>query len=50
LIWIAVIKLAVIIFFVPILVRYMKRAKPADYDPLALPSDVLPALTDESRA
>jgi hypothetical protein len=44
LIWIAAIKLAVVIFFVPTLVRYIRRAKPATYDPLNLPADVLPAV------
>jgi len=40
--WIAIAKLAIILFFVPVLVRYMLRAKPGTYDPLALPADVLP--------
>jgi hypothetical protein len=44
LIWIAAIKLAIVIFFVPTLVRYIRRAKPATYDPLNLPADVLPAV------
>jgi hypothetical protein len=43
LIWIAAIKLAIVIFFVPTLIRYIRRAKPGSYDPLALPADVLPA-------
>jgi len=42
LVWIAAIKLAIVIFFIPVLIRYMRRAKPGTYDPLALPDDVLP--------
>jgi hypothetical protein len=41
--WIAVVKIAIILFFIPTLIRYMMRAKPATYDPLAIPRDVLPA-------
>ena len=40
--WVAVAKLAIVLFFVPLLVRYIRRAKPAIYDPLALPPDALP--------
>jgi hypothetical protein len=43
LVWIAVVKIAIILFFIPTLIRYMMRAKPATYDPLAIPRDVLPA-------
>ncbi len=41
--WVAVAKLAIILFFVPVLIRYIRRAKPGTYDPLALPAAVLPA-------
>jgi hypothetical protein len=44
LIWIAAIKLAIVIFFIPTLVRYIRRAKPATYDPLNLPADALPTV------
>ena len=40
--WVAVAKLAIVLFFVPVLIRYIRRAKPATYDPLALPADALP--------
>ncbi len=40
--WVAIVKLAIVLFFVPLLVRYIRRARPATYDPLALPSAVLP--------
>jgi hypothetical protein len=40
--WIALAKLAIIIFFVPVLLRYMRRAKPITYDPLAIPTAALP--------
>lgn len=43
LIWIAVIKLGIILFFIPTLIRYIRRAKPATYDPLHVPDDMLPA-------
>jgi Flp pilus assembly protein TadB len=42
LVWIAVVKIAIILFFIPTLIRYMARAKPGTYDPLAIPEDVLP--------
>jgi hypothetical protein len=42
--WLVTVKLAIILFFLPVLYRYMQRAKPGSYDPLALPDDVLPAL------
>lgn len=40
--WLAAIKLAILIFFFPRLLRYIKRNKPASYDPLNLPTDILP--------
>ena len=40
---VAIVKLAILLFFVPVLVRYIRRARPGTYDPLALPADVLPA-------
>jgi hypothetical protein len=42
LVWIAVVKIAIVLFFIPTLIRYMRRAKPGEYDPLAIPKDVLP--------
>jgi hypothetical protein len=42
LVWIAVVKLAIILFFIPTLIRYMARARPGSYDPLAIPKDVMP--------
>jgi hypothetical protein len=41
-IWIAVAKLAIILFFVPTLVRYIRRSRPQAYDPRAIPADALP--------
>jgi hypothetical protein len=43
-IWIAVVKLMIVLYFIPTLIRYIKRAKPAEYDPLAIPDAVLPAV------
>jgi hypothetical protein len=42
-VWIAVVKLAIILFFVPTLVRYLRRSRPQAYDPRAIPADALPA-------
>jgi hypothetical protein len=42
LIWIAAVKLAIILFFLPVLIRFMRRSKPGTYDPRALPAAVLP--------
>ena len=42
--WLVIVKLATILFFVPTLIRYIRRAKPGTYDPLNLPADALPAL------
>jgi len=41
-IWIAAIKIIFLIFFFPRLIRYIKRNKPGNYDPLNLPADILP--------
>jgi hypothetical protein len=41
-VWIAAVKLAIIVLFVPVLVRYIRRAKPGTYDPLAIPEQALP--------
>jgi len=41
-VWIAVAKLAVILFFVPTLIRFVRRSRPAGYDPRAIPEDALP--------
>jgi hypothetical protein len=43
--WIVFAKLALILVFLPVLVRYMRKAKPRTYDPLAIPKDVLPETT-----
>ena len=32
-VWIAVAKLAIILFFVPTLIRYLRRSRPETYDP-----------------
>jgi hypothetical protein len=40
LIWV---KLAIVAFFLPTLVRYVKRNRPVRFDPRAIPEDVLPA-------
>jgi hypothetical protein len=41
-VWIAVAKLGIILFFVPTLIRFIRRARPATYDPRALPAGALP--------
>lgn len=43
-IWIAAIKLGILVFFFPRLFRYIKHNKPGVYDPLNIPSDVLPSI------
>jgi hypothetical protein len=40
--WLVVVKLALVLYFIPVLIRYIRRAKPADYDPRAIPDEVLP--------
>ncbi|MGE0846552.1 MAG: hypothetical protein AB7L41_09790 [Flavobacteriaceae bacterium] len=42
-VWIAVAKLAIILFFVPTLIRFILSARPAAYDPLDIPQEALPA-------
>lgn len=44
---VAIVKLAIVLYFVPVLVRYIRRARPGSYDPLALPAAVLPEVSDE---
>lgn len=43
-VWIAAVKLVLVVIFVPVLIAYMRRARPGTYDPLAIPKDVLPDL------
>lgn len=45
LMWIAVVKLIVVLVFVPVLIRYIRRVRPESYDPLALPPDAVPEAT-----
>lgn len=45
---IAIVKLLILLFFVPVLIRYIRRARPGIYDPLALPAAVLPAIAGGS--
>ena len=42
-VWIAVVKLAIVLFFVPTLIRFLRRSRPATYDPRDIPADALPA-------
>lgn len=42
LVWIAVVKLAIIAFFIPTLFRFIVRARPQAYDPLQIPDGALP--------
>jgi hypothetical protein len=46
----ALVKLVVILFFVPVLIRYIRRAKPGTYDPRAIPDAVLPAVEGSPSA
>jgi hypothetical protein len=39
------VKLIVVMAFVPVLIRYIRRVRPAAYDPLALPPDAVPGVT-----
>lgn len=41
-IWIVALKIGLLIFYTPTLLRYIRRNKPACYDPLNLPKDILP--------
>ena len=43
-IWLVVAKIAIILAFVPVLIRFMRRTVPEPYDPRALPSAALPAV------
>jgi len=43
--WLVIVKLVVVAALIPVLIRYMKNARPGDYDPRAIPSEVLPKLT-----
>lgn len=43
LVWIAVVKLAIILFYLPTLIRHIRRSRPETYDPRAIPADALPA-------
>jgi hypothetical protein len=40
---IAIIKIAILLFFIPTLLGYLRRAVPAFYDPRDLPADALPS-------
>ncbi len=46
---VAVAKLVFLLFFVPVLVRYIRRARPGTYDPLALPAAVLPEVASARK-
>jgi hypothetical protein len=39
---IVIVKLAIIAAFIPTLLRYLRRARPAGYDPLHIPTQMLP--------
>ena len=39
---VALIKLMIILFFMPVLFRFMKKSRPETYDPLHIPVDALP--------
>ncbi|CAN5276186.1 hypothetical protein BH10PSE9_BH10PSE9_00980 [soil metagenome] len=41
-VWIAAVKLAIILFFIPVLLRYIRRARPGTYAPLAVPAKAMP--------
>lgn len=41
--WLVVLKLAIIIFFLPALFRLLKKNKPSTYDPLDIPEDLAPS-------
>jgi hypothetical protein len=40
-----IVKLGLVLYFIPVLIRYMRRAKPAEYDPAAIPAAVLPTVS-----
>lgn len=42
LVWIAVVKLVIILFFIPTLIRFMRRSRPESYDPLSPSKDAMP--------
>lgn len=44
LVWIAVIKLALIAFYTPTLFRFIARARPQSYDPRSIPDGALPTV------
>lgn len=45
--WVVLIKLALLIYYFPSLIRYVKRNKPDEYDPINIPNDILPTITNE---
>lgn len=45
--WVTLIKLALLIYYFPSLLRYVKRNKPGEYDPINLPDDIIPIITNE---
>ncbi len=45
---VAIVKLAILLFFVPVLVRYLRKARPGTYDPLNLPAAVLPTTEEDN--
>ena len=44
--WIAVAKLLVLLFSVPLILKYARRNRPRSYDPAAVPDDMLPGIED----
>lgn len=42
--WVTLIKLALIVYYFPSLIRYVKRNKPGKYDPLNLNQEILPSV------
>jgi hypothetical protein len=49
-IWIVALKIGLLIFYTPRLLRYIRRNKPSSYNPLDLPKDILPQAACQERS
>ncbi|HEX2862602.1 MAG TPA: hypothetical protein VHN79_13225 [Lacunisphaera sp.] len=48
--WVVWVKLAIVVFFLPTLLRYVRRSLPVRFDPNAIPATVLPAAAQRGQA
>jgi hypothetical protein len=48
--WTGWVKLAIVLFFTPVLVRWLRRNRQRRFDPRAIPADLLPAIREPEPA